>query len=57
MAEISLRLAKAMLVGLLAVGLYVVATVAMGEVGSIALALLCWISAALFWLLIETSPL
>lgn len=57
LAEIGLRLAKTMLVGLLAAALYIVATGVLGEAGSITLALLCWISGALFWLLIETSPL
>lgn len=48
---------KAVLVGLLALLLYAILTGLLGEPGSVALALLCWLSAAAFWLLIETSPL
>lgn len=48
---------KAVLVGLLALLLYAILTGPLGESGSVALALLCWLSAAAFWLLIETSPL
>jgi hypothetical protein len=44
-------------VGLLALVLFLVAIGPLGEPGSISLALLCWLSAAAFWLLIETSPL
>jgi hypothetical protein len=56
-SEILLRLAKAGIVALLALVLYVIATAVLGEASSVALALLCWIAAAAFWLLIETSPL
>ncbi len=56
-AEAIIRLMKALLVGLLALVLYVLLTGLMGEPGSISLALLCWLSTAAFWLLIETSPL
>lgn len=55
--EAVIRLMKAVLVGLLAVVLYVVLTGVGGETGSVTLALLCWVAAAAFWLLIETSPL
>lgn len=57
LSEVLLRLLKAALVGLLALVLYVLLTGVVGETGSVALALLCWLSAAAFWLLIETSPL
>lgn len=50
-------MAKAVGVGLLGAALYLVATGPLGEPGSVALALLCWISAAAFWLLVETGPL
>ncbi len=56
-AEFLIRLMKAVLVGLLALVLYLTLTGVAGEAGSITLALLCWLSAAAFWLLIETSPL
>jgi len=56
-SEVLIRLLKAALVGLLALVLYVVVTGVLGEAGSATLALLCWLSAAALWLLIETSPL
>ncbi|MDQ3493922.1 MAG: hypothetical protein M3452_11810 [Chloroflexota bacterium] len=56
-SEAVIRLMKAVLVGLLALVLYALLTGPLGEPGSIPLALLCWLSAAAFWLLIETSPL
>lgn len=57
LSEAVIRLMKAAVVGLLALVLFLVATGPLGEPGSISLALLCWLSAAAFWLLIETSPL
>ncbi len=57
LAEAVIRLMKAAVVGLLALVLFLVAIGPLGEPGSISLALLCWLSAAAFWLLIETSPL
>ncbi len=57
LSEAVIRLLKALVVGLLALMLFLVATGPLGEPGSISLALLCWLSAAAFWLLIETSPL
>ncbi|CAN5736325.1 hypothetical protein BH24CHL8_BH24CHL8_10370 [soil metagenome] len=56
-SEALIRLAKAVAVGVLAVLLYAVLTGLLGEPASVTLALLCWLSAAAFWLLIETSPL
>ncbi len=56
-AEVLLRLAKAVLVAVLAAGLYLVLTGPFGEPGSAVLALLCWLSMASLWLLLETSPL
>jgi hypothetical protein len=53
--EILLRLAKAGLAALLAIVLYLVAVGPLGTAGSIELALLCWLSAAAFVLLVETS--
>jgi hypothetical protein len=57
LVEIALRLLKAgvaLLIGLL---LYVVVTGPLGNPGSIELLLLCWLSAAGFILLVETSPI
>jgi hypothetical protein len=56
-AEVLLRLGKAVGVAILGLVVYLVATGPLGEPGSVSLALLCWISAAAFWLLVETSPL
>jgi hypothetical protein len=53
--EILLRLAKAGLAALLAVVLYVVLVGPLGATGSVELALLCWLSAAAFILLVETG--
>ena len=44
-------------VAILGLVIYLVATGLLGEPGSVTLALLCWIAAAAFWLLVETSPL
>ena len=53
--EIVLRLLKAGVALLVGVVLYAVITGPMGHVGSIELALLCWISGAAFILLVETG--
>ena len=53
--EILLRLAKAGLAALLAVVLYVVLVGPLGATGSVELALMCWLSAAGFILLVETG--
>jgi hypothetical protein len=55
-AEILLRLVKPVAAALLGLLIYVVAT-ALGEPGSISLALLSWLSAAAFILLVQESPL
>jgi hypothetical protein len=54
--EIGLRLAKvgvALLLGLL---LYAILTGPLANAASVELALLCWLSAAAFILLVETGP-
>ncbi len=56
-SELLLRLAKAGFVALLAAGLYLLLTGVFDEPGGVTLALLCWLSAGVFWLLAETSPL
>jgi hypothetical protein len=56
-AEILLRLGKVVVVAILGTVVYLVAIGPLGEPASATLALLSWISAAAFWLLLETSPL
>jgi hypothetical protein len=53
--EILLRLAKAGIALVLGVVLYLVAVGPLGATGSLELALLCWLSAAAFVLLVETG--
>jgi hypothetical protein len=53
--EILLRLAKAGLALVLGILLYVVVVGPFGAAGSVELALLCWLSAAAFILLVETG--
>ncbi len=55
--EILLRLSKALAAAVLAVVAWVVATGPLGAEGSVALALLCWLSGAAFILLVEESPI
>jgi len=55
-AEILLRLVKPTAAALLGAAVFVVAA-ALGEPASVALALLSWLSAAAFILLIQESPL
>jgi hypothetical protein len=55
--ELLLRLAKAGIAGLLGLILWLILTGPLGEAGSPVLALLCWVSAAAFVLLVESSPL
>ncbi|HUG47544.1 MAG TPA: hypothetical protein VMP67_03955 [Candidatus Limnocylindria bacterium] len=55
-AELLLRLVKPAFAGLLGLLVFVVA-VAIGEPASVSLALLCWLSAAAFILLVQESPL
>ena len=57
LAEIALRLAKAGAAAILGILLCVVLTGPLGQVGSVELALLSWLSAAAFLLLVESSPL
>jgi hypothetical protein len=56
-AEIALRLLKAAAALVLGIVLYLVLTAGLGNAGSVELALLCWLGAAAFILLVETSPL
>jgi hypothetical protein len=56
-AELLLRLVKPVGGTLIALVLYLVATGPLGAPGSVALALLCWLSAAAFILLIQEGPL
>jgi hypothetical protein len=53
--EILLRLAKAGIATLLAIVLYLVVVGPFGAAASVELALLCWLSAAAFVLLVETG--
>ena len=53
--EILLRLAKAGIAFLLAIVLYVILVGPFGAAASVELALLCWLSAAAFVLLVETG--
>jgi hypothetical protein len=55
--EILLRLAKALAALVLGLILYVVLVGPLGVPGSAELALLAWLSAAAFILLVETSPI
>ena len=55
--EILLRLAKLVAAGLLGALLYLVAVLPLGVAPSFGLAALCWISAAVALLLVESSPL
>jgi hypothetical protein len=53
--EILLRLAKAGIAALLGVVLYALLVGPLGATGTVELALLCWLSAAAFVLLVETG--
>ena len=53
--EFALRLLKAGIAVLLGLIMYVVLTGPIGQPGSIELALLCWLSAAAFILLVESG--
>ena len=57
LAEIALRLAKAVAAVIVGLLLYLVLTGPLGNAGSVQLALLCWVSGAAFVLLVESSPL
>jgi hypothetical protein len=56
LAEIGLRLLKAAAAAVLGLVVYAVA-VALGNPGSVELALLAWLSGAAFILLVESGPL
>jgi hypothetical protein len=55
--EILLRLAKVVAAGIVGTILYLVAVVALGVAPSFELAALCWISAGVGLLLVESSPI
>jgi hypothetical protein len=55
--EILLRLLKALVALILGAIVYVVAVGPLGSPGSVELALLCWLSAAAFILLVQESPI
>jgi hypothetical protein len=57
LAEIALRLLKALAALVLGLVLYWILTGVLGNAGSVELALLCWLSGAAFILLVETSPI
>jgi hypothetical protein len=57
LAEIGLRLLKALIAGLIGLVVYVVLVGPLGNPGSVELMLLCWLSGAAFILLVETSPI
>jgi hypothetical protein len=56
-AEIALRLAKAIAAAIVGLVLYLLLVGPFGQTGSVELALLSWISGAAFVLLVESSPL
>jgi hypothetical protein len=56
-AEIALRLAKALAAAILGAILYLVASTVLGGTPGIELALLAWIAAAALILLVESSPI
>jgi hypothetical protein len=56
-AEILLRLAKAAAAAVLGTVVYLVAVGPLGATPGVELALLCWISAAAFILLVQESPI
>ena len=55
--EILLRLAKAGAAALLGVILFAIVSGPLGAAPTVELGLLCWLSAAAFVLLVETSPI
>jgi hypothetical protein len=57
LAEIGLRLAKALAAGVVGLLIYLVATGPLGAPPGVELALLAWISGAAFILLVESSPI
>jgi len=57
LAEIALRLAKAVAAALVGFVIYLVATAVFGATPSVELGLLAWLSGAGFVLLVESSPI
>jgi hypothetical protein len=57
LAEIALRLAKAVAAAIVGLVLYLLLIGPFGQTGSVELALLSWLSGAAFVLLVESSPL
>jgi hypothetical protein len=57
LAEIALRLAKAVAAAIVGLLIYIILVGPLGNAGSVELALLCWLSGAAFVLLVESSPL
>ncbi len=55
--EILLRLAKALAAAVVGLVIWILAVGPLGTEGSVALALLCWLSGAAFILLVEESPI
>jgi hypothetical protein len=54
-AELLLRLVKPLIAAAVGAIIYVIATGVLGAPGSVSLALLCWLSAAAFVLLVESG--
>ena len=55
--EILLRLAKALAAAVLGLVVWLVVVGPLGAAGSVELAMLCWLSAAAFILLVQESPI
>jgi hypothetical protein len=55
--EVLLRLAKAVAAAVLGLVVWLIAVGPLGATGSVELALLCWLSAAAFILLVQESPI
>jgi hypothetical protein len=56
-AEILLRLSKALAAGIVGLVIWLVAVNLLGATGSVELALLAWLAGAAFILLVEESPI
>ena len=56
-AEIGLRLAKALIAAVLGIAIYLIAVGPFGASPSVELGLLSWLSGAAFILLVESSPI
>jgi hypothetical protein len=57
LAEIGLRLLKALLAAVLGLLVYLIAVGPLGATASVELALLCWLTGAAFVLLVQSGPL